>query len=207
MILQLQFDENHFSETLSKFAVFEEKSKPVAIPEAILATVHCPECQAAGSLCPHKSYPRHFYDSVNDIQMQTQITIQVYKCTECGSYHAFLPLNVLPFSPFSARLIISIVRYFNKHGKMLNQTARHFHILPRQLKHLLQIWNDHIEVIRANVRLIKDLNDLIRKENHEQLMAFLRKFYRAFEISFFCLHLRHVRRNPFRVLLFRWGAF
>ena len=64
----------------------------------------CPRCNSKG-LRAHASYSRH----VDFFKRSHKITIQRLRCPECGSTHAVLIEDMIPYSIASYNLIIEVI--------------------------------------------------------------------------------------------------
>lgn len=119
---------------------------PYRLSESELKNTCCPHCHKQGTLVYSKSYFRYFFSSAKDIEEDVRISIAVYYCPVCQTYHSLFPEDVCPFSHFSYSLIRRIISYFNSHGRLLAHTARKFSISVKTLRHLIAIWNQNIDL-------------------------------------------------------------
>lgn len=119
---------------------------PYRLSESELKNTCCPHCHKQGTLVYSKSYFRYFFSSAKDIEEDVRISIAVYYCPVCQTYHSLFPEDICPFSHFSYSLIRRIISYFNSHGRLLAHTARKFSISVKTLRHLIAIWNQNIDL-------------------------------------------------------------
>lgn len=80
-------------------------------------TYICPKCGAKHYFIRHGSYTRNFCFINNDGSMcEEKICILRLKCTSCGSTHAVLPNDIVPYCIYSYSTMLNILirHYINK---------------------------------------------------------------------------------------------
>ncbi len=73
----------------------------------------CPVCHARASLSPFASYTRYLVEWKGSLPATHEITVQRYLCSSCGHTHALLSSALVPYSSYSLRFILLVLRdYF-----------------------------------------------------------------------------------------------
>ncbi len=73
----------------------------------------CPVCHAKARLSPFASYPRYLVEWENALPSTHEVTVQRYQCSSCGHTHALLSSALVPYSSYSLRFILLVLRdYF-----------------------------------------------------------------------------------------------
>ena len=73
----------------------------------------CPVCQAESCLSPFASYTRYLVEWEDGGPVTHEVTVRRYQCSSCGHTHALLPSALVPYSSYSLRFILLVLRdYF-----------------------------------------------------------------------------------------------
>lgn len=73
----------------------------------------CPVCHAKACLSPFASYTRYLVEWSDGLPGTHEITVQRYQCSSCGHTHALLSSALVPYSSYSLRFILLVLRdYF-----------------------------------------------------------------------------------------------
>lgn len=73
----------------------------------------CPVCHAKARLSPFASYARYLVEWKGSLPATHEITVQRYQCSSCGHTHALLSSALVPYSSYSLRFILLVLRdYF-----------------------------------------------------------------------------------------------
>lgn len=70
----------------------------------------CPVCHAKASLSPFASYARYLVEWKDALPVTHEITVQRYQCSSCGHTHALLSSALVPYSSYSLRFILLVLR-------------------------------------------------------------------------------------------------
>ena len=70
----------------------------------------CPVCHAKACLSPFASYTRYLVEWKEDFPVTYEVTVQRYRCSSCGHTHAQLPSPLVPYSSYSLRFILLVLR-------------------------------------------------------------------------------------------------
>jgi len=73
----------------------------------------CPVCHAKSCLSPFASYTRYLVEWEDALPSTHEVTVQRYQCSSCGHTHALLSSALVPYSSYSLRFILLVLRdYF-----------------------------------------------------------------------------------------------
>ena len=70
----------------------------------------CPACHAKASLSPFASYTRYLVEWSGSLPATHEVTVQRYLCSSCGHTHALLSSALVPYSSYSLRFILLVLR-------------------------------------------------------------------------------------------------
>ena len=73
----------------------------------------CPVCHAHACLSPFAAYTRYLVEWKDSHPVTHEVTVQRYLCSSCGHTHALLSSALVPYSSYSLRFILLVLRdYF-----------------------------------------------------------------------------------------------
>jgi len=73
----------------------------------------CPVCHGKACLSPFASYTRYLVEWKDGFAVTHEVTVQRYRCSCCGHTHALLSSALVPYSSYSLRFILLVLRdYF-----------------------------------------------------------------------------------------------
>ena len=73
----------------------------------------CPVCHAKACLSPFASYTRYLVEWDDSLPATHEVAVQRYLCSSCGHTHALLSSALVPYSSYSLRFILLVLRdYF-----------------------------------------------------------------------------------------------
>lgn len=73
----------------------------------------CPVCHAKACLSPFASYTRYLVEWKGGLPATHEVTVQRFLCSSCGHTHALLSSALVPYSSYSLRFILLVLRdYF-----------------------------------------------------------------------------------------------
>lgn len=70
----------------------------------------CPVCHARACLSPFASYTRCLVEWTGAVPATYEVTVQRYQCSSCGHTHALLSSALVPYSSYSLRFILAVLR-------------------------------------------------------------------------------------------------
>ena len=73
----------------------------------------CPVCRAKSCLSPFASYTRYLVEWEDGGPVTHEVAVRRYQCSSCGHTHALLSSALVPYSSYSLRFILLVLRdYF-----------------------------------------------------------------------------------------------
>lgn len=73
----------------------------------------CPVCRAKSCLSPFASYTRYLVEWEDGGPVTHEVAVRRYQCSSCGHTHALLSSALVPYSSYSLRFILRVLRdYF-----------------------------------------------------------------------------------------------
>lgn len=85
----------------------------------------CPVCHAKACLSPFASYTRYLVEWKEDLPITHEVTVQRYRCSSCGHTHALLPSPLVPYSSYSLRFILLVLRDYFLHRACVQKICEH----------------------------------------------------------------------------------
>lgn len=154
----------------------------------------CPACHARMSMGPFAPYRRYLVELENGQPVTHTVTVQRYRCGSSGHTHALLPSMLVPYSSYSLRFILGVLRaYFLRTDTVTGicgQAGIAVSTLYRWKRLFLthkQLWFGVLEAAcQGSLRFLGQLDGDILK-NH----------YHTFHVSFLQSFRRTVREQPF----------
>ena len=141
----------------------------------------CPVCHAKACLSPFASYTRYLVEWKEDLPITHEVTVQRYQCSSCGHTHALLPSPLVPYSSYSLRFILLVLRGCFLHRACVQKICEHAGISVSTLyrwKALFlahkSLWLGILENLEASAEAFLDGMDGIL------LQGFCRKFVFSF---------------------------
>lgn len=115
----------------------------------------CPSCGVTGNWANHGSYTRHLVTQEQD----EIITINRLKCLSCGSTHALLPPDVVPYKHFSLSFMVAVCKEKITDELSVQTVCEHFHIGCTTLYRILHTASKMVGVLLgARIRSPKASN-------------------------------------------------
>lgn len=75
----------------------------------------CPVCHAKTCLSPFASYTRYLVEWAGGSPVTHEVTVPRYQCSSCGHTHALLSSALVPYSSYSLRFILVVLRAYFLH--------------------------------------------------------------------------------------------
>ena len=89
---------------------FEQETESLCHTDGI-----CPVCHAKAAMSPFASYTRYLVEWKDELSVTHDVTVQRYQCSSCGHTHALLPSPLVPYSSYSLRFILLVLRDYFLH--------------------------------------------------------------------------------------------
>lgn len=88
----------------------------------------CPKCNAKGSMIRHADYERNVITFEDDTVTYSNLTILRVKCKSCGSTHALLPGNLIPYKQFDYSTFIAFLKNYFIYEENASALSKKFNI-------------------------------------------------------------------------------
>lgn len=155
----------------------------------------CPVCHTKASMDFFASYKRYLVEFKDGELMTRTVTVQRFQCSSCGHTHALLPSALVPYSSYSLRFILKVLRsYFLK-----TDTVAGICVTAGIAVSTLYRWKrwffTHMQLLIGVVEAACT-NVLCFLEGLDGNI--LQDFYRSFRISFLQQLRRTDREQPFQ---------
>ena len=165
----------------------------------------CSACKTKGCMSYHSTYARYFFNCADDIKASRHILIDVYYCESCGSYHALMPADVCPFTPFSYPFILQILSFYESCSNK-TRTADEFGISVWVLNTLLKkiaCEENHLLLCSFIQRTTSDRSSVKAgrktaaslKDSLDRMILFLFEYLVEMNFSWLCQPYSRMRRH------------
>lgn len=84
---------------------FEQEAESLSHTDGV-----CPVCHAKACLSPFASYTRYLVEWADGAPATHEVTVLRYQCSSCGHTHALLSSALVPYSSYSLRFILVVLR-------------------------------------------------------------------------------------------------
>ena len=162
--------------SLSDRQWFEQEAESLSHTDGV-----CPVFHAKACLSPFASYKRYLVEWKKDFPVTYEVTVQRYQCSSCGHTHALLPSPLVPYSSYSLRFILLVLRDYFLHRACVQKICEHAGISVSTLyrwKALFlahkSLWLGTLENLEASAEAFLDSMD------GTLLQGFCRKFLFSF---------------------------
>lgn len=158
---------------------FEQEAESLSHTDGI-----CPVCHAKGCLSPVASYTRYLVEWKDGSPATQEVTVQRYQCSSCDHTHALLPSPLVPYSSYSLRFILTVLRNYFLHRACVQEICEHAGIAISTLyrwKALFlahkALWLGALESLEASAETFLDCLDgtLLMEFCHKFLFSFLQR--------------------------------
>jgi hypothetical protein len=128
------------------------------------ARLSCPTCKAVGQMIRHEDYERHFVFMDGDVVTDKLITVRRVRCESCGATHALLPLAVIPYKPFSIRLIARIITDALEHAHpSIEALCEHYGIAVNTFYRMRTCFESCVRIARGIVAGKDTMREMARE--------------------------------------------
>lgn len=147
---------------------------------------NCPVCHAHACMSPFASYTRYLVEWHDEEPSVHEVTVQRYRCSSCGHTHALLSSALVPYSSYSLRFILTVLRsYFLRLGSV-EQLCASAGISVSTLYRWKALLFQHKELWLGALEDLEEPQGMFLEGIDG---SFLRDFYQAFRFTF----LQHLR--------------
>ena len=152
-----------------------------AIEKLNLSEQVCPYCDSKGQMILHDSYSRYMITlKANHIETKI-LQIPRVKCASCGHTHAVLPEVLIPYSSYSIRFVLMVLKDYFLHTHTVEKICEMYQIAHSTLYAFRDLFFSHKKLI------LGALNDAQKKQSDfiaEIDGQLLFQFWKSFRFSF-----------------------
>ena len=138
-------------EKLTDVAIFKEATDGFHHQEE-----KCLHCGAVGKLSPYGNYSRNLVSYKGGITVENRIGPLRFECASCGVTHALLPDIVIPYSPYSLRFKLIVLKAYFERNSTVMAVCEHFGIAISTLYSWKKLLNEHKELLLGIVESRKE---------------------------------------------------
>lgn len=118
----------------------------------------CPACSAVGCCKPHDIYERWVFSIFDGARVEYLLSVQRVICKSCGSTHALLSDILIPYSSYSLRFILHVLRAYFYRGCTVAQLCEHFSIGTTTLYNWIHLFNEHANLWLSALKQVHQLS-------------------------------------------------
>ena len=152
-----------------------------AIAKLNLSEQVCPYCDSKGQMILHDSYSRYMITlKANHIKTEI-LQIPRVKCASCGYTHAVLPEVLIPYTSYSIRFILTVLKDYFLRTHTVEKICEMYQIAHATLYAFRDLFFSHKKLI------LGALNDAQKKQSDfiaEIDGQLLFQFWKSFRFSF-----------------------
>lgn len=113
----------------------------------------CPVCGAKHHLIRHGSYERYLVFPGDDVVLECIcMTVLRLKCTSCGTTHAVLPMDIIPFHQYCIQAVLIILLSATSSGSSAPKAAEQMDISYQQAYIFLSLYRRYETAILLMLR-------------------------------------------------------
>lgn len=141
----------------------------------------CPYCNSKDRMIPHDTYSRYMI-TLQNFQVKTvMLQIPRVKCTSCGHTHAILPEMLIPYSSYSLRFVLTVLRDYFLHLHTIEKICETYQIAHSTLYVFRNLFLSHKRLILGVLNdALEKTGDFITEMNGQLLF----QFWESFRFSF-----------------------
>ncbi len=141
----------------------------------------CPVCHAHACMSPFASYTRYLVEWCGGEPCAHEMAVQRYLCSSCGHTHALLPSALVPYSSYSLRFILTVLRAYFLGWKSVQQICSNAGIAASTLYRWKALFLKHKAMWLGVLEELAISQSLFLESMDGTL---LRGFYQTFLLSF-----------------------
>lgn len=152
-----------------------------AIAKLNLSEQVCPYCDSKGQMIFHDSYPRYMITlKANHIETEI-LRIPSVKCDSCGHTHAVLPEMLIPYSSYSIRFVLTVLKDYFLHAHTVEKICEMYQIAHSTFYAFRDLFFSHKKLILGALNdAQKKTSDFIEETDGQLLF----QFWKSFRLSF-----------------------
>lgn len=164
-----------------------------------LSKYDCPKCGAKASMTRHAYYERNVISIINAIMIYTILKILRVKCTSCGSTHAILPSDIIPYKQFDYLSFITILENYFYDAQSGYELSTKFNVSFQTIYSFINTFLIFRESTFITLRIMEIIENLFSKKP-SKLIRCLKD-----EIGFinFISHFQSINHWPYLMTKYR----
>lgn len=155
----------------------------------------CPACRTKACLSPFASYTRYLVEWKDGVPVTHEVTVQRYQCSSCGYTHALLSSALVPYSSYSLRFILVVLRAYFLHLARVQTICEQAGIAVSTLYRWKSLFLAHKALWLG---ILEDLETSVGSFLADLDGIFLQGFCRIFFFSFLQRPRGHISRSAVR---------
>ena len=141
----------------------------------------CPYCDSKEQMIPHDPYSSHMITIKGNQIESVLLRIPRIKCTSCGHTHAVLPEMLIPYSSYSLRFVLTVLRDYFLHLHTIEKICEIYQIAHSTLYMFRNLFLSHKRLILGILNdALEQAVDFIAELDGQ----FLFQFWKSFRFSF-----------------------
>jgi len=164
-----------------------------------LSKYDCPKCGAKASMTRHAYYKRNVISIINAVMIYTILKILRVKCTSCGSTHAILPSDIIPYKQFDYLSFITILENYFYDAQSGYELSTKFNVSFQTIYSFINTFLIFKDSTFVTLRIMEIIEKLFSKEP-SKLVRCLKE-----EIGFtnFTSHFQSINHWPYLMTKYR----
>lgn len=132
---------------LKEIKISDQEWFDQAVASRNLSAQSCPYCNSKGNLIPHDSYSRYMVTLKDNRPVTAILCVPRVKCTSCGHTHALLPEMLVPYSSYSLRFILTVLKAYFLHLHTVEEICETYQIAHSTLYAFRSLFLSHKQLI------------------------------------------------------------
>ena len=143
----------------------------------------CPKCKAKNSMIRHAYYLRFIISFFIGCFATSRLRILRVKCTSCGSTHAILPGDLIPYKQFDYSSFISVLEKYFSDGLSGYELSKEYNVSFQTIYSFINTFLSFKEDTFVTLKIMK-LADNLFKARPSKLMKLIRNNFTFNEFAF-----------------------
>ena len=166
---------------LNKIKISDQEWFEKTFEKSNLLEQVCPYCNSKGQMILHDTYSRYMITIKGNRIESVLLRIPRVKCTSCGHTHAVLPEMLIPYSSYSLRFVLTVLKDYFLHVHTVEQICETYQIAHSTLYVFRDLFLSHKRLILGVLNdALKQAVDFIAELDGQ----FLFRFWKSFRFSF-----------------------
>lgn len=159
----------------------------------------CPKCGAKDSMIRHAYYERNVISIINAVMIYRRLKILRVKCKSCGSTHAILPSDIIPYKQFDYSSFITILENYFSDAQSGYELSTKFNVCFQTIYAFINTFLIFKDSTFITLRIMEIIEKLFSNEPSKLIKCI------KDEIGFinFTNHFQSINHWPFLMTKFR----